>query len=123
MPGSPHRQPSDPSGSRVLVVGADALVRRRMLDELRSVLPAGTAFLEAAETWETLARAADSSMVVLADDLGELSAQALLRLLARRNPSLPILAVGADHRARRLSERPLPDEGQGAARAVDAARV
>jgi hypothetical protein len=82
------------SNGHVLVVGADFGTRARMLSELRDVLPAGTRFLEARETWEVLARAADSQMVVLVGDLGELSSASLVRLLARRQPTLPVLAVG-----------------------------
>jgi succinyl-CoA synthetase alpha subunit len=70
-----------------------------MLAELRSVLPAGTQFVEACETWEVVARAPESRMVVLAGDLGDTSSASLLRLLARRNPTRPVLAVGAgEHR-------------------------
>jgi hypothetical protein len=81
-------------GDYVLVAGADAPARSRMLAELRSLLPPGTRFVEAGETWEVVARAAGSRMVVLAGDLGEVSCASLLRLLARRNPELPVLAVG-----------------------------
>jgi hypothetical protein len=73
-----------------------------MLAELRSVLPEGTHFVEASETWEVVARAADSRMVVLAGDLGEASSSSLLRLLARRNPALPVLAVGDSERRQAL---------------------
>lgn len=86
----------------VLVAGADAPTRARMLAELRSVLPEGTHFVEASETWEVVARAADSRMVVLAGDLGEASSSSLLRLLARRNPALPVLAVGDSERRQAL---------------------
>lgn len=79
----------------VLIAGADADTRSRMLGELRKLLPASTRFLEARETWELLARAADSRMVVLTDDLGDLSAKSLVRLLGRRHPTLPVLTVGA----------------------------
>jgi DNA-binding NtrC family response regulator len=79
---------------RVLVVAADASERSRMLAELRNVLPAGTVFVEAEETWRVLARAAASHMVVLVDDLPDISSKALVRLLARRQPTLPVLALG-----------------------------
>ncbi len=73
-----------------------------MLAELRSVLPEGTRFIEAGETWEVVARAPGSRMVVLAGDLGETSCSSLLRLLARRNPALPVLAVGDSERRQTL---------------------
>lgn len=85
------QQGADP----VLVAAADVSARARMLAELRSLLPPGTRFLEAGETWEVVARAADSRMVVIAGDLHEASSSSLLRLLARRNPALPVLAARA----------------------------
>jgi hypothetical protein len=65
-----------------------------MLDELRGLLPSSTKFLEACEAWEVLACAAGSRMVVLTGDLEDLSSGSLVRLLARRHPLLPVLAVG-----------------------------
>lgn len=93
-PPSADGQRHERHGDHVLVAGADASARARMLAELRSLLPSGTSFVEASETWEVVARAAGSRMVVLAGDLGEASSSSLLRLLARRNPMLPVLAVG-----------------------------
>lgn len=80
--------------SCVLVAGADAATRSRMLGELRKLLPTSTPFLEARETWELLAHAASSRMVVLTDDLGAASAESLIRLLGRRHPALPVLSIG-----------------------------
>jgi hypothetical protein len=84
--------------AHVLVAGADTSSRLRMLGELRNLLPASTRFLEAHETWEVLALAAGSRMVVLTGDLGDISTESLVRLLGRRHPTLPVLAV--DSRAR-----------------------
>ncbi len=64
------------------------------------MLPAGTAFGEAGETWEVLASATDSRMVVLIDDLRDISVESLARLLGRRHPTLPILVVGEQTRAK-----------------------
>jgi hypothetical protein len=89
-----ERSSTDVGRRPVLVVGAEAVVRARMLAELRDALPTGTRFLEAQETWEVLARATSSQMVVLVDDLVELSSSSLARLLARRQPDLPVLVVG-----------------------------
>jgi hypothetical protein len=111
--GAERRVAEDRSGSatdaderegddHVLVAGADAAIRARMLAELRSVLPQGTRFIEAGETWEVVARAPGSRMVVLAGDLREASCSSLLRLLARRNPTLPVLAVGDGERRQSL---------------------
>lgn len=82
----------------VLVAGSDPCRRARMLAELRSLLPVDTDFREASETWEVIAQACDSRLVVIAGDLGETPASVLLRLLARRNPALPVLAVGGERR-------------------------
>ncbi len=77
----------------VLVAGVEGAARARMLCELREVLPADTRFVETDQTWRALALAEDSQMVVLVGDLPELSGAATVRLLARRQPSLPVLAV------------------------------
>jgi hypothetical protein len=90
-PAHEHERNAD---EHVLVAGSDPCARARMLSELRSLLPPGTSFIEAGETWELVARAAGSRMVVLTSDLGGTPAASLLRLLARRNPALPVLAVG-----------------------------
>lgn len=81
------------SVAQVLVAGADTQARKRMLDELRDLLPSGTRFAQASETWEVIAGAPASSMVVLAGDLRDIPGGALMRLLGRRHPALPVLAV------------------------------
>jgi hypothetical protein len=88
--GSPAPNPEPAS---VLVAGSDPDGRSAMLGELRNLLPASTHFVEAGETWELLARAAGSRMVVLTDDIGEISSASVVRLLGRRHPGLPVLAV------------------------------
>jgi hypothetical protein len=80
----------------VLVAGADSCARSRMLAQLRGVLPDGTQFVEAGETWEVVARASDSRMVVLTGDLGDLTAPGLMRVLSRRHPLLPVVALHND---------------------------
>ncbi len=87
-----------------------------MLEELRSLLPAGTSFAEAEASWEVIARAADSDMVVLAGDLEGVSTTSLMRSLARRNPKLPVLAVGEDRRSR--TRRTVVGHERGAPRAA-----
>lgn len=78
----------------VLVAGADAASRTRMLEHLRKLFPKGTEFAEAGETWEVVAQAGDSRMVVLTGDLGDLTARGLMRVLSRRHPLLPVIALG-----------------------------
>jgi hypothetical protein len=77
----------------VLVAGADSHARSRMLAQLRDMLPDDTRFVEAGETWEVVARASDSRMVVLTGDLGDLTAPGLMRVLSRRHPLLPVVAL------------------------------
>jgi hypothetical protein len=77
----------------VLVAGADSSARSRMLAQLRDMLPIGTRFAEAGETWEVVARASESRMVVLTGDLGDLTAPGLMRVLSRRHPLLPVVAL------------------------------
>lgn len=113
---------SSVSAGRVLVAGADPAGRARMLAELRSLLPPDTDFREASQTWELIAQVGDSRMVVIAGDLAETSASALLRLLARRNPALPVLAVGNDRRVRASAQCP-GSAGGGYRQVVDAAHA
>jgi len=89
----PERSTSTRGHAPVLVAGADAACRSAMLGELRNMLPESTRFVEAHEIWELLARAATSRMVVLTDDIGDISSASLVRLLGRRHPGLPVLAV------------------------------
>jgi CheY-like chemotaxis protein len=83
----------------VLIVGDDAARRSRMLSELRGLLPSGTPFVEAAETWEVLTHTTGSRMVVLTGGLGEISTHSLMRILSRRHPTLPVIAVGSRTRS------------------------
>jgi hypothetical protein len=101
------RQPaqSDRTGSTVLVAGEESSRRAKMLEELRGLLPGGTLFVEARETWQVLARAADSRMVILTGDLGDISAQGLMRVLSRRHPLLPVIALGLARRSTRANGR------------------
>jgi hypothetical protein len=129
--GHPDAHDRQHDREQVLVAGSDASARASMLAELRSLLPAETCFVEASETWEMIARSAGSRMVVLTGDLGEASASSLLRLLARRNPALPVLVVGdADrrqagpqigHGLHASAQAPGPDDERR--RAVDAAHA
>ncbi len=85
-----------PERGHVLVVGIDAFARAHMLCELREALPAGTRFVETEEAWEALTLAESSQMVVLVGDPREFSGASLVRLLARRQPTLPVLAVAGE---------------------------
>lgn len=77
----------------VLVAGADSIARARMLIQLRRLLPADTPFVEVSETWEVVARAPQSRMVVLTGDLRDLSTRGLMRVLSRRHPMLAVIVL------------------------------
>lgn len=87
-------QALESSTRTVLVAGAQPTARAKMLRQLRELLPDGTPFVEACETWEVVAQASSSRLVVLTGDLGDLSARGLMRVLSRRHPLLPVIAVG-----------------------------
>jgi hypothetical protein len=81
--------------SRILVAGADAQQRAAVLQDLSESLPAASTQLgEAGAVWEVLEQAPSSSVVMLAGDLGEVSAESLMEVLGRRHPSLPVVALG-----------------------------
>jgi hypothetical protein len=84
-----------PSSRSVLLAGGDAGQRAAVLHDLRRTMPEGTRFSQAGALWEMLARAGESSMVVLSGGLEEVSAETLMQMLAHRNPALPVVSVHA----------------------------
>jgi hypothetical protein len=86
------------SAGNVLVAGADASGRRRMIQEMRGLLPEGASFVEAGETWQVLGLAAQSRMVIVVGDVGEVSARGLVNVLGRRHPMLPVIALTGTER-------------------------
>ncbi len=80
--------------SRILVAGADPEQRAAVLHDLSEALPPNTQIGEAGAAWEVLERAPSSSVVMLAGDLGEVSAESLMQVLGSRHPSLPVIALG-----------------------------
>jgi hypothetical protein len=80
--------------SRILVAGADPVQRAAVLHDLNEALPADTQIGEAGAVSEVLAQAPSSSVVMLAGDLGEVSAESLMHVLGSRHPSLPVIALG-----------------------------
>jgi DNA-binding NtrC family response regulator len=83
-----------PRPSRILVAGADPRQRAAVLQDLSEALPANTQIGEAGAAWEVLEQAPSSSVVMLAGDLGEVSAESLMQVLGSRHPSLPVIALG-----------------------------
>lgn len=89
---TPERAPAPRS---ILLAGGDACDREAVLSDLRRTMPGGTTFRQAGALWEVLARAAESSMVVLSGELDEVPAESLMHMLAHRNPALPVVSVDA----------------------------
>jgi hypothetical protein len=91
--------------SRILVAGADPAQRAAVLHDLSQSLPDGAQLGEAGAVSEVLERAPASSVVMLAGDLGEVSAESLMHMLGSRHPSLPVVALGlsAPHANRQVT--------------------
>lgn len=85
---------SETGHAAVLIAGAQPAARAKMQRQLHELLPEGTPFVEASETWEVVAQASSSRLVVLTGDLRDLSMRGLMRVLSRRHPLLPVIAVG-----------------------------
>jgi hypothetical protein len=84
-----------PAPRSILLAGGDAGDREAVLSDLRRTMPGGTTFRQAGALWEVLARASESSMVVLSGELDEVPAESLMHMLAHRNPALPVVSVDA----------------------------
>jgi aconitase A len=84
------------SDAPVLVAGNDATRRDAMVDELARTMAPGTRFTHAAASWEVLALAGSSSMVVLSGELEESSSASLMRMLSHRYPTLPVVSLDAE---------------------------
>lgn len=50
-----------------------------------------TEFEQAGALWEVLARASESSMVVLGGELDDVPAESVMQMLAHRHPTLPVV--------------------------------
>jgi hypothetical protein len=83
-----------PTGARpVLLAGADPRRRAQLRAEIGATLPRRTAFAEADGVCDVLERAPASRLVILAGDLGDGSAESLVRLLGLRHPQLPVISI------------------------------
>lgn len=85
-----------PEVQPVLVAGGDSAGRAAVLRDLAGSMPASTTFEQASAVWEVLVRAPGSSMVILSGELGEVSTESLMQMLAHRNPSLPVVSIDSD---------------------------
>jgi hypothetical protein len=81
------------AGAPLLVAGADAARRGVLLRELADTMPDGTLFAQAGTLAEILEQAPQARMVILSGDLDDASPRSLMRVLGRRHPNLPIVAL------------------------------
>lgn len=79
----------------VLVAGRDATRRDAMVEELARTMAPSTRFAHAAASWEVLALAGSSRMVILSGELEGVSSESLMRMLSHRYPALPVVALDA----------------------------
>ncbi|HEY3759258.1 MAG TPA: hypothetical protein VGL37_05815 [Solirubrobacteraceae bacterium] len=87
----------------ILIAGADAGRRAKLLDELSRTLSESTVFKQADAVSEALEHAPGSRMTFIAGDLDDAPAESLMQTLAHRHPEMPVLIVDgpADaHRSR-----------------------
>jgi len=80
--------------SRILVASADPAQRAAVLHDLSKSLPPSAQLGEACAVSEVLEQAPSSSVVMLAGDIGGLSAESLMHMLGNRHPGLPVVALG-----------------------------
>lgn len=85
--------------TRVLLAGADAGRRARLLDELIQTLPESTVFELADAVSEALEQAPGSRMAFITGDLDDAPAESLKHTLSQRHPGLPVLVVESDSEA------------------------
>jgi hypothetical protein len=84
--------------TRVLIVGPDADRRATVLGELAQALPASIGFEETDSICEALELAPASRMAIVTGDLGEVSAESLMHMLAQRHPTLPVMILDSPSR-------------------------
>lgn len=81
-------------GTQVLVAGACPAERAALTRRLARSLPQPMPMQEAGELHEIIEEAARSKIIVLAEDLGGMSADSLIHAIARRHPRVPVVALG-----------------------------
>jgi hypothetical protein len=81
------------NGSPILIAGSDTPRRAALLADLTETMPRGTVFEELSTLGEVLERASASRMVILNGQLEDVSARALMRILAQRHPKLPVVGL------------------------------
>jgi hypothetical protein len=96
--GERHRAlPSGPApDAPVLVAASDATRRDATIEELSHTMGRGTRFAHAAASWEVLALAGSSRMVILSGALEDVESSSLMRMLGHRYPALPVVSLDAE---------------------------
>ncbi len=92
-PQAPAPAPLATGARPVLLAGADPSRRAQLRAEIGATLPQPTTFAEADAVCDVLERAPASRLVILAGDLGDGSAESLVRLLGLRHPELPVVSI------------------------------
>lgn len=75
----------------VLLAGGARAARESIRRELAQTMPTATEFEQAGALWEVLARAPESSMVILGGELDDVPAESVMQMLAHRHPTLPVV--------------------------------
>lgn len=77
---------------RLVLCGGGAAQRAAVREQLIASVP-GALVLEATDVWEVMQLAPRSNLVVLAGDLPDGAADAVVRLLAHRHPELAVISL------------------------------
>jgi hypothetical protein len=81
----------------VLLAGSDADAREAVRRDLARSMSPNTVIEQVGAVWEVLARAGESRVVIISGPLEDVSAEALMQMLAHRHPGLPVVCLeGAD---------------------------
>jgi hypothetical protein len=75
----------------VLLAGGGHAARDSIRRDLAQTMPSATEFEQAGALWEVLARASESSMVILGGELDDVPAESVMQMLAHRHPTLPVV--------------------------------
>jgi len=80
-----------PAAKPVLLAGGGRAARDAIRFDLAQTMPSATEFEQAGALWEVLARASESSMVILGGELDDVPAESVMQMLAHRHPALPVV--------------------------------
>jgi hypothetical protein len=80
-----------PAAKPVLLAGGGRAAQDAIRCDLAQTMPSATEFEQAGTLWEVLARASESSMVILGGELDDVPAESVMQKLAHRHPTLPVV--------------------------------